>query len=293
MKEFTLIDKEVKLYFATARERYRVMLRRAKGQEPPWSNDRVFNDWYFCNVFREDDKVTKWIKRHVREPNRNEPDVLWMMTACRFFNRIPTLEKLHQADAFNLNIGWNRDHIEMILEDEKPLTGAAYRVCTPAGMDKLRGCLKLIDNAFEANNYIINLITPGITTQQEVWKILLKQNGLGPFMAYEVVTDLKYTYLLENAPDTMIWANPGPGACLGLSRLVGEKVSYGSASHRAGAIQCMQELLAMAQPLFGNVWSVDWPSWDMRTVEHWLCEHSKWCRVNFDGKRMKRKYFAK
>ncbi len=285
MKKFTLIDKEVALYFATARERYRIMLRRAKGQESPWSNDRIFNDWYFCNVFREDDKVTKWIKNNVREPNRNDPGVIWRIIACWVFNRILTLEKLHFAGVFSGRRGWNRDLVETLLENEKPLTGAVYRVYIPAGMDRLRGCLKFIDDAVACNGGIVSNILPGVTTQQDVWEMLLSQNGLSPSMAYEVVTDLTHTYLLENAPDTTTWANPGPGACLGLSRLVGENVSYGSASHRAEAIHCMQELLAQARK--------NWPAWDMRTVEHWLCEFHKWCWVHFEGKRMKRKCPAK
>ena len=162
-------------------------------------------------------------------------------------------------------------------------------VHTPYGMNKLKGCCKLITDAFEDNRSRISLIPPGVTTQEEVWKMLLPADCFGPFMAYEVVTDLKHTYLLENAPDKMTWANPGPGACLGLSRLVGETVSYGSASARGAAISCMRQLLERCCT-DSRHWPSFWPNWDMRTVEHWLCEHSKWCRVNFEGKRMKRKY---
>jgi hypothetical protein len=50
----------------------------------------------------------------------------------------------------------------------------------------------------------------------------LSQEGLGPFLAYEIVTDLRFTALLENAPDIMTWANPGPGAKRGITRLLDE-----------------------------------------------------------------------
>lgn len=297
MKEFKLIDKEVELYFATARERYQIMLRKniaklnAPAKSGPLSDDKIFNDWFFCNVFREDDKTTIWIKENVREPYRNNPNVLWMMVACRLFNKISTLKRLQQACIFELQ-EWNRNQAEAALEDVKPLTGAAYMVHTPYGMDKLRGCLKLVDDAARDNEERISLIRPGITTLEGFWNILLPADCFGPFMAYEVVTDLKHTYWLEHAPDIMTWASPGPGACLGLSRLVGEKVSYGSAEHRKAAIVCMQEILSRSMMLRHWDGRAGWPSWDMRTVEHWLCEHSKYCRVKFDGKRMKRKYGA-
>jgi hypothetical protein len=39
-----------------------------------------------------------------------------------------------------------------------------------------------------------------------------------------------------------------------------------------------------------DLWPTDWPRWEMREVEHWLCEYDKWCRVMKDKKRMKRRY---
>lgn len=293
MKEFNLIDSEVDLYFRTARERYRIMLKKQQSDGEsfglPWSPDPVFQDWYFCNVFREDDKTTRWIKKWIREPHRNDPCVLWMMVAARLFNKISTLKILVDGGLFKDEGAWDWDKAEELLENVKPLTGAAYRVHTPRGMDKLRGCLKIINDALVDNYRRIGLMKAW-TTQEDVWKMLLPADCFGPFMAYEVVTDLKHTYLLENASDKMTWANPRPGACLGLSRLVGEKVSYGSASARNGAISCMIKLLKRC---WGDRWPSYWPNWDMRTVEHWLCEHSKYSGVAFEGKRMKRKYLAK
>jgi len=291
MKEFKLIDKEVNEYFRTARERYRIMLRR--GSLLSRTTDPVFQDWFFCNVFREDDKTTKWIKKWIRDPHRNDPCVLWMMVAARLFNKISTLEILVDEGLFKDGDSWDRDKAESLLENVKPLTGAAYMVHTPYGMDKLRGCLKLINDALVDNHRRIGLIIPSVTSQEDVWNMLLPADCFGPFMAYEIVTDLKHTFLLENAPDLMTWANPGPGACLGLSRLVGERVSYGSDSHRTGAVECMQQLVKYSQ--YHHYWPQweDWPQWDMRTVEHWLCEHAKYTKVAVEGKRMKRKYSPK
>jgi len=288
MKEFTLIESEVAEYFRTARERYRIMLRKNAGMPKPWSNDPVFQDWFFCNVFREDDKTTKWIKEHIREPHRNDSCVFWMMVACRLFNKISTLEKLLSAGVFDR--WWDRTQAEVALEGTSPLCGAGYMVHTPYGMAKLPGCLKLIDDAAQDNDRRIQLIQPGRTSLQEVFEMLLPADCFGPFMAYEIVTDLRHTYLLENAPDIITWASPGPGACLGLSRLVGEKVSYGSAADRAAAVDCMQQIVTAAGTYW---WPNHWPHWEMRTVEHWLCEHAKYTKVAMLGKRMKRKYSGK
>jgi len=291
MKEFKLIDKEVIEYFRTARERYRIMLRRRQAVVPvqPWSDDPVFQHWFFCNVFREHDKTTMWIKEHIREPHRDDPCVFWMMVACRLFNKISTLQILANAGLFKDGDAWDRSEAEALLENVKPLTGAGYMVHTPYGMNKLMGCLKLIDDAIKDNKRRIDFIlNVNFSTQEAVWNMLLPADCFGPFMAYEVVTDLRHTYLLENAPDIMTWANPGPGACLGLSQLVGENVSYSSQNHRAAAVVCMRKLLELSR--LGRHWGEgEWPVWEMRTVEHWLCEFHKYCKVRA-GKRMKRRF---
>ncbi|KKN53706.1 hypothetical protein LCGC14_0599610 [marine sediment metagenome] len=293
MKEFKLIDAEVNEYFRTARERYRIYLRKRNGDKAPWSEDKAFQDWFFCNVFREDDKTTQWIKEHIREPHRNDPCVIWMMVACRLFNKISTLEILVNEGLFKDGDSWDRDKAEELLRDVKPLTGAGYMVHTPYGMNKLMGCLKLIDDAIEANAGRVECLRimfrgpAGTPRLEDAHNMLLPADCFGPFMAYEVVTDLRHTRLLENAPDIMTWASIGPGAALGLSRLVGEKVSYGSVSGREAALGCMRQILERA---WGDRWPSYWSIWDMRTVEHWLCEHFKYCKVALDKKRMKRKY---
>jgi hypothetical protein len=295
MKEFKLIESEVAEYFRTARERYRIMLRRKADQckgvpKLGWSPDPIFQKWFFCNVFREDDKTTRYIKKWIREPHRDDPCVFWMMVACRLFNKIETLEILINEGLFR-GPGWNRKRAEKLLWNVAPLTGAAYMVHTPYGMNKLQGCLKLIADAVKDNDRRISLIEPGKTTLKEVFEMLLPADCFGPFMAYEVVTDLRHTYLLENAPDIMTWSSPGPGACLGLSRLVGEKVSYGSREHREAALVCMRQILDMScDGRNWPAWHGSFRSWDMRTVEHWLCEHAKYTNAAIHGKRLKRKY---
>ena len=49
----------------------------------------------------------------------------------------------------------------------------------------------------------------------------MKSNAFfGGFHSYEIVTDLRHTYLLENASDINLWANIGPGCRRGLARII-------------------------------------------------------------------------
>jgi hypothetical protein len=51
-------------------------------------------------------------------------------------------------------------------------------------------------------------------------KTLMRQNGLGSFMAAQVVADLKYTMQWNSAPDWFTFAASGPGSRRGLNRVM-------------------------------------------------------------------------
>jgi hypothetical protein len=110
-------------------------------------------------------------------------------------------------------------------------------------------------------------------------------------MSYEVVTDLRHTALLRHAPDTMTWANPGPGAKRGLSYI------YGGDRHRTPPelrrreqqIELMRLILALA-PLHGWGQHPQFPAWEMREVEHTLCEYAKYEMVRRGEGRTKGTY---
>jgi len=135
-------------------------------------------------------------------------------------------------------------------------------------------------------------------------------------MSYEVVTDLRHTALLDRAPDIMTWANPGPGACRGLARVNGlvdkdaieKEFSRSNQRDRAIVIRGMRALLeASRSPSYwpqarGRAISSDsevychslktaseqWPAWEMRDVEHTLCEFDKYERVRLGQGRPRR-----
>ena len=142
---------------------------------------------------------------------------------------------------------------------------------------------------------------------QAVWSWLRQFYGLGPFLAYEIVTDLRHTALLDRAPDIMTWANPGPGALRG-ARLL----THGPERGRKGRLikgdlaqthEVMCDLMRRSQSVeywpvvhgdavlhhesyrhqttdvLGGSRTEDWPAWEMREPEMWLCEMAKYERT--------------
>jgi hypothetical protein len=125
----------------------------------------------------------------------------------------------------------------------------------------------------------------GLVGLQQAHEWLSRFPYFGPFHSYEIVTDLRHTALLERAPDVMLWANPGPGCRRGMNRVLGrpkktpfERGVHWSLAAGHGEIQkYMRELLAHSQN--PDLWPREWPAWEMREVEHTLCEFDKYERV--------------
>ena len=74
----------------------REQIRRLKeaGEPRPWSSDPVFQTTYFCNVRREDDKTTKFIRAWARELDPRHPMFVYNMIMARFLNWPDTLTEI-------------------------------------------------------------------------------------------------------------------------------------------------------------------------------------------------------
>ena len=259
-------------FFEYARERYRIFLRRQEGQSKPWTTDDVLRQFRFCNIFREDDATTIWVRENIREPLRDDAFVLPAIAICRWFNRISTLEVLKPM---LLEKRWDREEAYELLKSVSPLITAAYLVRSPQGMDKLTGLLWAIDQLVApALNY-----AKGMQNRQhsieEATNYLSTFPCMGDFLAYEVTTDLRFTSLLENAPDILTWANPGPGAARGLGRILYDDKDR--VIPKGEMIEHMKVILHESKN--PEVWSIEWPKWEMRDVEHTLCEFDKYIRT--------------
>jgi len=286
---FDLQDSRVQEYFSTARERYEIFLRRKAGVSPPYTEDPAFRDWRFCNVFREDDRVTVWIRENVRDRLQENPHVLLAMVTCRLFNRIETMEILNNNGLFDR---WDSRKARKLLHGIEPIVGAAYVIKTPDGMNKLDGVLYMVDAVKED---ALHLATHGDYAMgialEGIWEVLQTYPCIGRFIAYEIVSDLRHTYIGRKATDIRTWANPGPGACRGLSFLVNddlESIQPAGRNVREKIVKTMMKLLDLSNNK--ELWPTKWPRWEMREVEHWLCEYAKWVKVTHLGMRMKRRF---
>lgn len=281
--------KNLESYFSSAIERERIRRSRDAGEPPPWTDDRAFRRWRFCNVRREDDRTTVWFREHVRDlmPARTPAERVRAVEAAmifRWFNRIDIGEQI--ADL--LISGWNRPEARRRLgEWVGPMTNAAYMVNTPPGFKKLDGILECVDGA---RGYLPAMVARWGRSLREAHTDLLMIPRVGSFVAYEIVTDLRWTPVLDKAEDIRTWAAAGPGCAWGLGYLVDDDpkhFKYGSRKDQAEMLDIMRALVTLSR--YPRWWPYEDAPWEMREAEMWACEYAKW-RKAMAGRRLKRTF---
>lgn len=296
-------------FFAYARTRHDIYHRRTAGQPAPWTDDPVLHKYRFTNVYRELDAVSVWFRENVRDPLRSKPEVLLATVLFRWFNRITTGEAIFSQTSSMSGEGalttwdlWMRkrdtdqfmDTMQQAVASycrRGPYVTGAYIIKTPNGMDKLSGVLDCVEKFMTLERPIDSgrdlvsvgweqaatswLEHPGECSLEQAWEWLRQFPYMGDFMAYEVITDLRHTALLDRAPDIMTWANPGPGAMRGLNRILGRPLNHSQPKH---VFVCeMRRLLDVSLEKWPN--NETYPALEMRDIEHTLCEFDKYERA--------------
>lgn len=273
-------------------ERHRIYLKRQAGDKFPWTKDKILREYKFTNVYRQLDKVTKeWEQRYISRlgsgKKMKDGDLLFELIKFRIFNWPETYDVLH----FNMR-KWDRDRAVEVLkkakEEGKQLFTGAYIVTSGGSSDpKYETICDALNYAYEQRNRMAGRIRRG-KSMQEACEILRDINTVGPFVAYEMACDLRFTRILSDAKDIMSWANPGPGAKRGIHRLL-----TGHASKMSPApdyVAVMRHLLTLShENLDSHVFECIWP-FEMREIEHSLCEFDKYMRVKNDEGRPRSKY---
>jgi hypothetical protein len=286
------------LYWIT--ERHDIHLKKSTGKPKPWTNDKVMQSTFFTNPYRENDKTTVWFRKNVRNPLKNDPSVLMATVIFRWFNYIPTGEVLwnygkDQEGTCDLLTRWNEKLAVQLLRQQQKKHGkvftGAYMIKAGNGPPgcKIPNVCRSISNVWAERKRLVQVCKDDCRLQA-LWDELCKFDNLGGFMAYEIVCDLRYTYLLSNASDVSTWTNLGPGANRGLARVLGEKMPVNKVGKmipniRPDRVEQVHKLLLMIRKKLPSM-----PRFEMREIEHSLCEFDKMERARLGDGRLKRKY---
>lgn len=281
--------KPFKRFMYWIEERHKVYKLKSANKPKPWTDDEVLQTVFFTNPYRENDRTTLWFKNKVRNPLFHSKTVLMATVIFRWFNRIETGRELLNH---NLLVNWNEAKAVRLLKKlPKPVFTGAFMIKPGNGPpgSKVNMVCRCISDVWKEREDLIS--TCKHNSMEQLWNHLIQFRGLGGFMAYEIVCDIRYTGLLTNPPDRNSWANPGPGARRGLFRLAGGKPGA-EKIYVKDPIGKMRSLL----PEINSELPRGMKRFELREVEHSLCEFDKYEREmdnllgRSTGQRVKRKY---
>lgn len=265
------------------RERYNILLRKERGEGKPWSTDPVFQSTYFCNVHRENDKVTRFI-RDMYSPMVADEMFEYNIILSRFINLPKSLESLSYCDSHQPN------ELQQVLEEWASagfqVWGGAY-VITTHGM-KMGKAEYLAHNVLEDVFSALESLRTACRGRScaVAAKALQEIDGIGSFLAGQVVADLKNTvgHPLHTADDWWSFVVPGPGSLRGLSWFIFGRpdgpVTPGT----------FKDYFEVMRSYVDRNWPVEVPTICNQDLQNCLCEYDKYMRVKTGTGRSKRKY---
>lgn len=257
-------------------KRHEVYLAKNAGQPKPWTKDPILQQFRFCNVYRELDTVTQWIARNWRNPYVGHRNHTAAVVFARMVNWPDTLGDI------GFPLRWGPDRLKSIIrarqETGQKTWSAAYIVST-------------CGRAMPKEEYVVDLVCAEVLRCRDFdWRSLAnahrslsRVDGLGSFMAAQVVADLKNTpgHPLNRAPDWYEWCAPGPGSLRGLNRLLGNgavRTALPPDPFRAHVRKLAEATNAVIEPL-------GWAPLCAQDVQNCLCEFDKYERVRLlEGK---------
>lgn len=280
------------------RERRQILLKRRAGQPKPWTKDPILQSFYFTNVCREDDRVSTWFRENIREPLHDDPAVVFATIAFRWFNWPETGAVLIGAGGighsgllgkYGYFYEWNLGGAITALNAQRNrgrqvFTGAFNISNSGSTKPKInRVCEDYIQPVWEDREHLYSFLTHGNMPMSTAFRKLQDYPGLGGsgFMAAQVICDLAYTHVLENAPDWWTWSSWGPGSKRGMWRVMDRDTLY--IQSRSAWSRKLEELRFIIKQKLGL-------NLHARDVQNCLCEFDKYERALWDEGHMKRKY---
>jgi hypothetical protein len=279
LAEFPELDRF--LSFIVRRELVRI--RRLHGQPYPWCDDDILNTYRFCNIRREDDTVTTWLREHWRDPHRADPDLWFAMMVARFINQPVTLERLGYPVPFD------PDHMLAVLSTPNKggisIYRAAYMVRSDIDYTGKPKAEYLIEAQFKHAWNNRKRWRPDIDDSLNSYHTkLMGGYGMGSFMAAQLVADLKHVQPLKKASDWNTFAASGPGSRKGLNVVMGREMDK-PWSEEDWRFTLGRLIEAGAPKLKEKELTLDAQDW-----QNCLCEFSKWWKAFTGIGRPKQKF---
>ena len=265
-----------------AAERHAVYQARLRNLPEPWTADPVIRRHRFTNAFRAADRVSQRLIRIQQESRKATPRTVMLRTVLfKLFNRESTWDAIVAGlRSMPEDLDSNYRAIVRILDQRakaRPLYNAAYLIPPGPTIPKYHWHVELAKRITRSGLAERLADCAAADVVKTAYTALLEHPSMGPFLSFQIATDIGYAETF--AADESRFVVAGPGALDGLSKCFAPATA--SALDPADTILWMTERQeddardagALAPTLWGRrrLQPVD--------VQNLLCEISKYTRA--------------
>lgn len=265
-------------YWRFAAERQRIYHRRVRGEPGPWTDDPVLSSHRFTNAYRASDRVSQYLIRHVSyDGDQAIDEVVFRVLLFKLFNKISTWELLVAAFGTPSAHAFSVEDYDSVLTRAftrgARLYSAAYIMpaAAPGVARKHLTHLRLLRSMLDEH---LPERLAACTSMRAGYEALLRFRGIGPFLAYQLITDLNYTSALGFSE--MEFVVPGPGARSGIRKCFADYGDYDEAELIRYVADRQEHEFATRGVAFEDLWGRPLQLIDCQNL---FCEVDKYARV--------------
>ncbi len=204
------------LYWYFANERQNIFIKKLNGDTPPWTNDPILKTYKFCNSYRVNDRVSQYLLKNVIYNGKTykDEDMLFRIILFKLFNKESTWELLlKEFKDITLSTFDMKEYSKVLtnaINNNIKIYNDAYISCAT----KAFGYDRKHDNHLTLLNkmFIIDKVQDKIlkcTNMEQAFKIIKSYPLIGNFMAYQLITDINYSNIVDWKEDEFTVAGPG------------------------------------------------------------------------------------
>ena len=204
------------LYWYFACERQNIFLKKKSGEPAPWTKDKILQEYKFCNSYRVNDRVSQYLLKEVIYNGKKYSDssMLFRIILFKLFNKESTWKLLlNNFEDITLETFDTRKYseiLEKVISSGVKIYNDAYISCANKvfGYDRKHdNHLALLDKMFNKDKIYEKIVK--CKTMEKAFNIIKSYPLIGNFMAYQLVTDINYSEIVNWREDEFTVAGPG------------------------------------------------------------------------------------
>ena len=219
------------IFWYFAYERQNIWYKKLKGENPPYTEDKILQEYKFCNTYRVLDRVSQYLLKNVIYNGKeySQKDMLFRIILFKIFNKEETWEYLVKSLGDVVLANFSFEVYDKLLQELKNKGGKIYNDAYISCANKAYGYdlkhqnhLSLINHMFFKDNIFEKI--KNTNSMEDVFNILKSYPLIGDFMAYQLTTDINYSDIINYEEST--FTVPGPGAKRGIQKCFRDFNSY-------------------------------------------------------------------